>query len=124
MRYPLLGTELVDFMGEVPSRWKVQRLEKRVLFKRAMRGFLPDTILEKKKHGMGIPMAHWINNVAWFRRHVLDVVYQGRFTTGGWIERKFLEQIVEETRAGIWDYSNEIWRVYSLNRWIDHRIVS
>lgn len=122
MRYPLLGTELVDFMGGVPSRWKVNRLEKRVLFKRAMKGFLPDAILKKKKHGMGIPMGHWINNVPWFRRRVLDVVYQGTFTTGGWIEKNFLEKIVEKTKAGIWDFGNEIWRVYSLNRWIDHHI--
>jgi asparagine synthase (glutamine-hydrolysing) len=59
VRFPLLGDELVDLSLRLPPEWKVKGTRLRYLFKEALRGFLPDEIIAKKKHGFGLPFGVW-----------------------------------------------------------------
>ena len=57
--FPLLSDELVDFSLHIPPDWKLKGLTLRWFFKEALRGFLPDEIITKKKHGFGLPFGVW-----------------------------------------------------------------
>lgn len=57
--FPLLDEGLLDFSLKLKSRDKVKGLKLRWFFKEALRGFLPDEILTKKKHGFGLPFGPW-----------------------------------------------------------------
>src|SRR3546814_3119171 len=54
VRFPYLDPALVDFTGRLGVGYKVRGLQKRYLFKQAMRGILPVAILRKPKQGFGI----------------------------------------------------------------------
>lgn len=56
--YPLLSDELVDFSARLPVSLKLRDGQLRYFFKEAERGFLPDEILTKSKHGFGLPLAN------------------------------------------------------------------
>jgi asparagine synthase (glutamine-hydrolysing) len=62
VRYPLLDRDLVDFTTTIPPTLKVKSGRNRYIFKRAMEGFLPQEIIRKKKHGMGLPVAPWFKS--------------------------------------------------------------
>ena len=51
VRVPLLDKELVDFAVRLPIKMKLRSLETKYIFKKAMRGILPDFVLSKKKWG-------------------------------------------------------------------------
>ena len=57
--FPLLDTELLDFSMALPSALKLKGSQLRWFFKESLRGFLPDEILVKKKHGFGLPFGVW-----------------------------------------------------------------
>lgn len=57
--YPLLANRIVDFSMGLPPDWKVRRYKLRWFFKEALRGFLPDRIIAKKKQGFGLPFGVW-----------------------------------------------------------------
>jgi asparagine synthase (glutamine-hydrolysing) len=57
--YPLLADELADFSLHLPTEFKVRNFRLRWFFKQALRGFLPDAIIQKKKHGFGLPFGLW-----------------------------------------------------------------
>ncbi len=57
--YPLLSDRLTDFSMSLPPEWKLRRFKLRWFFKEALRGFLPDEILTKKKQGFGLPFGVW-----------------------------------------------------------------
>jgi asparagine synthase (glutamine-hydrolysing) len=57
--FPLLCDELVDFSTTLPTDWKLRGQNLRWFFKEALRGFLPDEIIAKKKHGFGLPFGLW-----------------------------------------------------------------
>ena len=62
--YPMLDPRVVDVSTRVPSRVKMRRLELRSFYKRAMRGFLPEQVLSKHKHGFGLPFGVWLKSHA------------------------------------------------------------
>ena len=57
--YPLLSDRLTDFSMALPPDWKLRRFKLRWFFKEALRGFLPDEIISKKKQGFGLPFGVW-----------------------------------------------------------------
>ena len=57
--FPLLDDRLVDFSLRLHPDYKVRQLKLRWFFKEALRGFLPEAILTKKKHGFGVPFGVW-----------------------------------------------------------------
>lgn len=57
--YPLLSDRLTDFSMALPPDWKLRHFRLRWFFKEALRGFLPDEIITKKKKGFGLPFGVW-----------------------------------------------------------------
>jgi asparagine synthase (glutamine-hydrolysing) len=60
--YPFLEPELVDFANRIPPELKLKGRKLRYFFKRASEGFLPREILEKQKHGFGVPCGRWMRD--------------------------------------------------------------
>ncbi|WP_162846162.1 asparagine synthetase B family protein [Seongchinamella sediminis] len=58
--FPFLDDDLVAFSALLPVREKVRGTRLRHLFKEALRGFLPDEVLTKKKQGFGLPFGLWL----------------------------------------------------------------
>lgn len=61
VRFPFLDDDLIEFSGRLTPRQKVDKGRLRVLFKDALRGFLPDATIAKSKHGFGLPFGIWLN---------------------------------------------------------------
>jgi asparagine synthase (glutamine-hydrolysing) len=56
----MLDDEVVAFSCRVPSELKLHRGRLRHFYKEAMRDFLPAGIIDKKKHGFGLPFGVWM----------------------------------------------------------------
>lgn len=67
-RVPLLDHKLVEFAASIPPEWQLQRENSKRLFKRAMRGSLPDEIIDRRKKGFSVPLD------VWFRGKLSDTV--------------------------------------------------
>lgn len=59
--FPMLDDRLLDFSLRLPVQYKVKGLKLRWFFKEALRGFLPDETIVKKKQGFGLPFGVWAN---------------------------------------------------------------
>lgn len=57
--FPMLDDELLAFSLRLPVDYKLKGLKLRWFFKEALRGFLPDEIITKKKQGFGLPFGVW-----------------------------------------------------------------
>jgi asparagine synthase (glutamine-hydrolysing) len=83
--FPMLDKALVDFSTKLPTSYKLNGLNLRWFFKEALRGFLPDQILTKKKQGFGLPFGVWAVNNAKLRNLAEDSVR-------GLVDRNILRQ--------------------------------
>ncbi len=62
VRYPLLSQEIIDLSCQIPSAEKLQTNALRKFYKQAMAGFLPEQIINKSKHGFGLPFGVWLKD--------------------------------------------------------------
>ena len=60
VRFPMLDDAVVAFSASLAPELKLKGTQLRYFFKQALRGFLPDEIITKKKHGFGLPFGHWL----------------------------------------------------------------
>jgi asparagine synthase (glutamine-hydrolysing) len=58
--FPMLDEAVGDFAAHLPPSLKVKRTRLRYFFKEALRGFLPDAVIAKRKHGFGLPFGVWL----------------------------------------------------------------
>jgi asparagine synthase (glutamine-hydrolysing) len=90
VRYPFLDDDVVAFSGRVPDRLMVEGGKLRAFFKKAVTGFLPDMIINKDKHGFGLPFIEYADRsrplveficdsvTALKRRHIFRDAYLDR----------------------------------------------
>jgi asparagine synthase (glutamine-hydrolysing) len=57
--FPMLDDALLAFSQQLPDDYKLKGLKLRWFFKEALRGFLPEDIITKKKQGFGLPFGVW-----------------------------------------------------------------
>lgn len=62
VRTPFLDNDLADFARRLPWQAKFRKGERKAILKQAMRGVLPDTILDRRKKGFGIPLQRWLRD--------------------------------------------------------------
>jgi asparagine synthase (glutamine-hydrolysing) len=118
VRYPLLDDAMVAFSGEVPPDWKVKGQYLRWFFKKALKGYLPDEIINKSKHGFGLPFGIWARDHAPLRERVEDRLSD--FRKRGWIQSGFIDHIRTEHMTGHATYFGKmLWVILILEEWLD-----
>ena len=118
-RFPFLHRPVAEFSGRVPAGLKVKGMEKRYLFKRAFRNLLPSEIIQKKKHGFGIPVATWMNSDPRMRELSRDVLLSTRAFGRGYFKRRFIEDLfAKHERDGSTSYYGDmLWTFLTLELW-------
>ena len=115
--FPLLDTRLLDFSLKLPTSYKLKGLKLRWFFKEALRGFLPDDILTKKKHGFGLPFGPWAVKDAALNALAADSL-RG-VAARGIVRPEFVESLLTKRlkeHAGY--YGEMVWILMMLEQWL------
>ena len=83
VRYPLLDDRMVAFANHLPVDYKVRGQKLRWFFKEALTDLLPEKIINKSKHGFGLPFGVWSMQYAPLGELVGDSLSD--FKRRGWI---------------------------------------
>ncbi len=59
VRVPLLDHKLVEFAATIPPELKLKNGTTKSIFKEAMRGILPDDLIDRPKRGFAVPLGDW-----------------------------------------------------------------
>lgn len=118
--FPLLDKRLLDFSLALPAEYKLKGLKLRWFFKEALRGFLPDEIIAKKKQGFGLPFGVWANRHAGLKRLAEDSLHSlGR---RGIVRADFIDTLLRERLPEHPGYYGEmVWILTMLEQWLQAR---
>ena len=118
--FPLLDDRLVDFSMTLPPRLKVRGRRLRYFFKEALKGFLPDEIIRKRKHGFGLPFGVWLAEVAPLRELAHEAL--GSIEKRGWLLPNLREQLMgKRLREHAAYYGEMVWVLVMLELWLSRR---
>jgi asparagine synthase (glutamine-hydrolysing) len=126
--YPLLDGALVEFSMRLPTRYKLKGLKLRWFFKEALRGFLPDAIISKPKHGFGLPFGVWVCQHPGLSALATDSLRS--FATRGVVQPAFIDRLLREQLPAHPGYYGEmVWILLMLEQWLqghapDFRVLS
>ena len=70
--YPFLQPAMLDFSARLPADQKVHHQKIRYFFKNALSDYLPKQIIDKQKHGFGLPFGDWLVSNAGLRNMAFD----------------------------------------------------
>lgn len=115
--FPLLSDELVEFSLNLPPEWKLKGLTLRWFFKEALRGFLPDEIIAKKKHGFGLPFGVWACQHDGLKALAADAL--GSFKTRGFVRTRFIDDLLAiHLPAHPGYYGEMVWILMMMEFWM------
>jgi len=113
-REPLLDHRLVEFAARVPASMRLRGGTGKWLMKRALRRYLPEDILDRRKMGFVTPVS------AWFRGPLADQAKAaGRGTALaelGWFDEAAVAKIAAEHRSGRAEHGRLLWQLLMLEK--------
>jgi asparagine synthase (glutamine-hydrolysing) len=115
--FSLLDQRLVDFSLRLPAAHKLKGLKLRWFFKEALRGYLPDAILPKKKQGFGLPFGIWACQHQGLHQLASDSLH----TLGerGIVRRDFITTLLtQQLRQHPGYYGEMVWLLMVLEQWL------
>ena len=120
VRVPFLDHELVEFVNRLPVGMKRRWFRGKHLLRSAMRGELPETILNRRKQGFSMPIGQWL-------RGTLHDRVETTFSRKGspldeYINRDGLRRLLAEHREGVLDHTHQIWAAFVLCEWFERNV--
>jgi len=118
VRAPFLDHALVELAGRIPSELKLRGWQTKYIFKRALRGTLPDTILARRKQGFGVPIGAWLRGP--LRRTLEERLAPERVARFGLFNPPMVCQLVAEHVEGRKDHRKILWALLMFDAWREH----
>jgi asparagine synthase (glutamine-hydrolysing) len=114
-RSPFLDHELMELAASIPAGLKVRGGEKKWILRRALRGWLPDDILDRPKQGFSVPLSGWLRGDLrdWAREVLLD---PGSLERGYFVGVE-VERLLERHEGGADGDAKRIWALVMLEHW-------
>lgn len=115
--FPFLDDELLAFSMRLPAEYKLKGLKLRWFFKEALRGFLPDEILTKKKQGFGLPFGVWVTQHEPLKRLAVESLHT--FARRGIVRPDFIKPLLDTHLPAHPGYYGEmVWILMMLEQWL------
>jgi asparagine synthase (glutamine-hydrolysing) len=114
--YPLLDQRIVDLSCRIPSDIKLNGQKLRWFYKQAMTDFLPEQIINKPKHGFGLPFGIWLKDHQPLKELAYDAIHA--LKKRDYFQPKFLDHAIEMHQSIHAAYYGElIWILMMLELW-------
>ena len=113
-RAPFLDHELAEYAATIPFNLKLKGSRTKHILKEAARGLLPDAIIERKKHGFGLPLGAWLRRDS---AHVRDILLSRRARQRGLLNMAIVERLIREHESGRRDHNRQLWALLTLEEW-------
>ena len=115
--FPMLDDRLLAFSQKLPTSYKLKGQQLRWFFKEALRGFLPDDILTKKKQGFGLPFGVWVNSHAGLKKLASDSLHS--LAARGVVRTDFVQTLLTQRLPEHPGYYGEmVWILMMREQWL------
>jgi asparagine synthase (glutamine-hydrolysing) len=116
-RAPYLDREVTAFALALPIEEKIHGLSGKRVLKRAARAWLPRAVVERRKRGLSVPVAGWINGG--LQGEVDRLLEPRRLRRQGILDPAQVGRFLAEHRAGRANHARPLWAALVLERWLE-----
>jgi asparagine synthase (glutamine-hydrolysing) len=114
-RSPFLDHTIMEYAAILPLAIKFKDSTLKYILKKALRGIVPDEILDGRKHGFSVPI------VRWFKRELKqfseDVLLSPEMYRRGFLNQRYVRQLLREHQSERRAYHHHIWALLNFELW-------
>lgn len=116
-RAPYLDRDLTAFALSLPPELRVRRFQTKWVLKQAAEKWVPRHVIDRRKRGLSVPVASWINRG--LREETDRLLAPRRLEEHGLIDPVYVTGLLTEHRAGRANHAKALWAVIMLQYWIE-----
>jgi asparagine synthase (glutamine-hydrolysing) len=114
-RAPFLDRRVMTLACRIDPDLRLRGFETKHLLKRALRGLLPDAILDRRKQGFAMPIGRWLRTE--LRGLLEEELGERRLREQGLFRPAAIRKLVDEHLAGKADQRKPLWTLIAFQRW-------
>ena len=118
VRVPFLDHQVVEFLFNQPTIFKLSGSNQKRLLKAAMKGVLPDEIINRKKQGFSVPIRKWLLDD--LKERVGDLLLSSTNSASGAFNTQEVEKVwkrLQSSNGNTIDLSHHIWTLLCFEMW-------
>lgn len=112
VRAPFLDRAFAEYACALPTRHKLRGGTTKWALKQVARRYLPDGIVDRRKHGFGIPIGPLLRTS--LQERVRDTILSRSNPAAAWFRRQELEHLLQMHLSGARDHGKPLWALYVL----------
>lgn len=115
VRPPFLDHRLIEFAATIPGALKIRAGREKHILKEAVRGLIPQPVIDRRKEGFVLPVDHWLlNNL---RDKVEATLAPQRLAAHGLIRPEKVRAVLDAHYARAANHGPRIWNLIMFQLW-------
>jgi asparagine synthase (glutamine-hydrolysing) len=116
-RAPFLDRDVTAFALSLPADLRVHGFTTKWALKKAAEKWLPHDVIYRRKRGLSVPIAGWINRG--LRAEVDRLLEPSRLRKRGLVDEPHVTALLAEHRSGHANHAKALWAVVMLEYWLE-----
>ncbi|HEV2721998.1 MAG TPA: asparagine synthase (glutamine-hydrolyzing) [Thermoanaerobaculia bacterium] len=116
-RAPYLDRDVTKFALSLPPDLRVRRLTTKWVLKKAAEAWLPKDVLYRRKRGLSVPVAGWINHG--LRAEVDRLLAPEKLRREGLVNERYVSELLTAHRDGRANHGKALWAIVMLEYWLE-----
>jgi asparagine synthase (glutamine-hydrolysing) len=117
-RSPFLDHEFLELTAKIPFDLKLKGFNnKKYILKEALRGIIPDEVMNRPKMGFGVPIDTWFRGE--LKDYAAEKLLDGELVKRGLFKRTAIENILHTHASTDINFSPHIWALLTLELWFE-----
>jgi asparagine synthase (glutamine-hydrolysing) len=116
-RAPFLTAPVLEAAWALPADLKLRGGVTKWVLRQVARDLLPADLIDRPKHGFGVPLGAWLRADM---EAVRAVLYSPEARARGLLDARAVEQLIDEHASGRRDHAGRLWALLTLEWW--HRL--
>jgi asparagine synthase (glutamine-hydrolysing) len=115
VRSPFLDHELVELCARLPTSWKANAREGKLMLRDIVANDLPPEILHAPKRGFSVPLAQWWRGEA--RQQIRAGILPLHSALRPFLNETIVAELLGEHQVGRFNHAQRLWNLWVLNEW-------
>jgi len=116
-RLPFLDQDIVDFAMHLPIEQKIQGDLGKIILRRILRKFLPQSLIDRPKKGFAVPLAAWLRGE--LKDWGADLLNKRRLCHEGLINHDLAARLWYDHQCGKQNCERMLWNILIFQSWLE-----
>jgi asparagine synthase (glutamine-hydrolysing) len=114
VRVPMLDHEFVQFAASLPGEWKLKGFQTKHIFRRALRGLLPERIVMRGKQGYSLPVKNLLRHQ--LRDYMITVLNESPLIRET-MDTRYVNTLIQDHLALKHNHNHVLWGLLTTALW-------